>query len=1119
MKKYRSFTGDILEKIFSCKIYKIMRNTLILLLITVIQAYAIDSYSQNTRLTLNLDDVKVASVIEEIEKQSDFYFLFNAKLIDVERKVSLSAKDEKISDILSSLFSGTGINHLVYDKQIILTPSEAKNMAATVQQQRQVTGTITETISGQPMAGVTVLVKGTTVGTITDFSGKFSLNVPDPANNILVLSFVGFTAKEVPIAGRSVVDITLDEELTGLDEVVVIGYGTARRSDLVGATSSISTKDVINQPAARVDQVLQGRSPGIAIQNNSAAPNGSFTIRIRGSNSLSGSNDPLVVIDGFIGGDLSSLNPNDISNIEVLKDASSTAIYGSRGANGVILVTTKKGASNRTVVEYNGFTNFQQISKKMDQLNAAEYAETVNANRIDIGRPTVFTQEQIDGFRANGGTDWQDVVFRKSLQQSHQISVSGGTDKNTYYISGNYSNNEGIIRGSSFNQYSVRSNMESEIGAKSKVGLNLYFSRSEDHPVITGGSQDQSPTQGALIWAPTKPVYQEDGMTYTRPGGGYGPPAVNNPLAMAIEPINDNIALRGEINSFFNYNIIKGLTARVIVGARMVDQENSQYLNNKPSGGLADAVAAVRTSRFLVLQNTNQINYQTKIANIHDINITAVYEQQREDFNNAFAGANGFSSDATTYNNLGLGSKPQPPTSNQSRKDIQSIVGRANYSYMDKYLFSFTSRYDGASVFGTQKWGFFPSAALAWRVTGEEFMSQFSSINNLKLRSSYGVTGSQAISPYTSLSKLNTNGPYPINGSTASIGIGLGTLGNPDLRWEKTTQLNIGIDLGLFKGRIVFNADYYNKNTSDLLMSVPLPRISGYTNILRNIGKVQNSGFELNLGGDPLNGEIRWNTNLNFAMNKNEVKALSGPSEIALAGTGFPNMGNTIFLEIGQPMGLLRGYIQNGTWGTAEIEEATSFGSVPGAPKYVDQNGDGRITSADIVNMGTTLPKFTYGWSNSVNYKNFDLNILIQGSQGNKVYNLTRIRSERTSSDADATDRRILNRWTPDNQNTSVPSFLGSNAYEQLQSSRWLEDGSYLRFKNITLGYNLSKDLLTRVKISSARIFLSGVNLFTITEYTGYDPEASTNVGTMGGIDMAPYPSQKMYTIGVNLKF
>jgi TonB-linked SusC/RagA family outer membrane protein len=705
------------------------------------------------------------------------------------------------------------------------------------------------------------------------------------------------------------------------------------------------------------------------------------------------------------------------------------------------------------------------------------------------------------------------------LQQSHQISVSGGSNNSTYYISGDYTSNDGIIRGSSFNKYSVRSNLDVDISKKFKVGMNLFLSRSEDHPSVTGGSQDQSPTQGALIWGATKPVYLEDGITYSQPGGGYGPPAVYNPLAMAVEPIRDNIYMRGDINSFINYDIAKGLSARVIFGASLVDGQYSVYLNNKPSGGLSDEVASITADRMLILQNTNQINYQTKIAGLHNINVTAAYEQQRENINSSMAASNDYSSDAVTYNNLGLGAKIQTPSSSDSRKDIQSFVGRLNYSFKDKYLFSFTSRYDGASVFGNDKWGFFPSAALAWRVNSERFMENFSTINNLKLRTSYGITGSQAISPYTSLSKLNTNAPYPINGTTAAVGVGLGTLGNPDLRWEKTAQFNIGLDLGLFAGRLVFNVDFYDKQTSDLLMSVPLPRISGYTNILQNIGEVQNRGFEFNLGGDPLDGELKWNTSVNFALNKNKVMALSGPDEIAMGTTGFPNFGNTIFLVVGEPIGILKGYIQDGCWGTAEQAEAAGFGTIPGAPKYIDQNGDGKINSSDIVKMGSTLPVFTYGWNNTFNYRNFDLNILIQGSQGNKVYNQTRIRSERTSSDADATDRRILNRWTPENQNTSVPSFAGSNAYEQLQSSRWLEDGSYMRFKNITLGYSLPQTVLSKINLSYARIFVGGVNLITITDYTGYDPEASTAVGTLGGIDQAPYPSQKMYTVGLNIRF
>ncbi len=457
--------------------------------------------------------------------------------------------------------------------------------------------------------------------------------------------------------------------------------------------------------------------------------------------------------------------------------------------------------------------------------------------------------------------------------------------------------------------------------------------------------------------------------------------------------------------------------------------------------------AGVANRRRVLLQNTNQLNYQ-KTFGIHSLSVTAVYEQQREEYNDNFAGSKGFNTDALTYNNLGFGNSPSYPYSSRTTKTVQSVMGRVNYAFNDRYLLSFTGRYDGASVFGQDhKWGFFPSAAAAWRISNEDFFKDITQISNLKLRASYGLTGSQGVAPYTSLDQLNTSSAYPINGTSLTPGVTLGIQGNPDLRWEKTAQADLGLDVGLLNNRIEFTVDLYQKKTSDLLLNVPLPLTSGYTSVLKNVGKVENKGIELSLGGTPVRGDLTWNTSANMAINRNKVLALSGGNEITLGAPGLPNFGNTVFLTVGQPMGVLKGYIQNGTWGTAEADQATKYDAIPGSPKYVDQNNDGTIDDKDITSMGTTYPKLAYGWTNNFSYKNFDLNVFIQGVSGNQIYNLSRVYMDRTSSDADATSTRILDRWTPENQDTDVPSFAGTNKSERPQSNRWLEDGSYLRVK------------------------------------------------------------------------
>lgn len=986
-----------------------------------------------------------------------------------------------------------------------------------IQQQKTVSGKVTDS-TGSALPGVSIVVKGTTTGIITDTNGKYSLNVP-ASGKVLIFSFVGMKTQEIEIGSKTSIDVTLTDESIGLDEVVAVGYGTSKRSDLVGSTSSVKTKEVLTQPSARLDQVLQGKSPGLVIQNTSAAPNGNFTIRIRGANSLSGSNDPLVVIDGFVGGNLSDLNPNEIASLEVLKDASSTAIYGSRGANGVILVTTKKGnIGKKAVVEYNGYVNVAQLAKKIDLLPAWQYATTINEQRLEMGGRSVFTSDQIADFKASGGTDWQDEVYRKALQQSHQVSVSGGSTSNSYYVSANLVEMPGIVINSNMRRMSFRSNVETTLTKRAKGGINIFLSTTEDHPVNVG-NQDSGVASAALLFPPTLPVYIGPGL-YSQPVPGYGPVTVYNPVATALEPIMDNNSVRGEINTFLSYDIAKGLSVKTIFGTTLNDSDNRSYTNTKIRNGIGQNSASIFAGRNWLLQSTTQLNFTRKFADVHDISATLAFEYQKETSNSVGAGASIFSSDAMTYNNLGLGSTITAPSSGYSRKDILSYLGRLTYNYKDRYLLSVNGRYDGASVFGDNKWGFFPSAALAWRINNETFMQQFTAISNLKLRVSYGITGSQAVGPYSSLSRMSTNARYAIGSSFSQVGVGLNSMANPFLQWEKTGQFNVGVDLGLYRGRITLTADYYNKITYDLLMGVPQPRITGYGSLTQNIGEVQNHGVEFDLGGSPLVGKFSWQTDFNFAVNRNKVLKLAGTNETSWGGQIYPNFGNTVFLTVGQPIGQLKGYIQEGVWGTAEAAEAAKFKTIPGAPKYRDVNLDGKIDQKDITYMGNTFPKFTFGFSNTLSYKSFDLNFLFQGSYGNDKYNLTRIRIERQSSDSDVTSATILNRWSETNQNTNIPSFRGSTSYEQVQSSRWLEDGSYIRLKNVTFGYTLPSSLVSRINLSSCRIYFSGVNLLTFTKYTGYDPESATGgVDVSGGIDLSPYPSAKSYTFGINLKF
>ncbi|MDR1203017.1 MAG: TonB-dependent receptor [Tannerellaceae bacterium] len=1122
MKKLKYFqTKD--EGYLRIKISKIAQLT-ILIFFTTTMLVSASSYSQITRLTLKFSNISYGELFQEIENRTEFRFAFSNSKLDPEQIVNINVTKETLEEILYKVLPA-GIGYEIIDRYVVISKANKKT-PITDQQTRVITGKVTDNI-GESLMGVSVVVKGTILGTTTDLDGNYSLpDVPDDAT--LVFSFVGMQSQEIKVNRRSSISVTMEESSIALDEVVAVGYGTTRRSDLVSSSTTVSVTDVKSLPSTRVDDMLQGRSTGLVIQSTSSGPDPTFNIRIRGSNSISGSNEPLVVVDGFIGGDMGTINPNDIESIEILKDASATAIYGSRGANGVILIQTKKGKSQKPVVEINSFISSISVSKKLDLLNAGQYAELVNEVRDVFGQDRVFTEQEIADYYTNGGTDWQDEIFRTAMQQSYQVSVSGGSDRLSYYLSGNLIDNMGIVKGSSFNRQMIRSNVNSQITDKLKLGLNLYFANSANHP--NNMNRDSNPVNGAEGWAPTLPVYNPDG-SYTLPAATYGPKSIYNPLANAVEPIYDNLSNEFQLNASLDYTIMKGLSARFLFGARFRDNENSRYTNTKAQGGVGNASANISNSRFSIIQNTEQINYDKTFADIHQLNLTLVAEQQIEKNNTSSISSEQFLTDAVTYNNLSLGAIPGVPSSSRSQKVIQSFVGRANYSLNQKYLLSFTGRYDGASVFGeNHKWGFFPSAAFAWRMNNEEFLSSIEDLSNLKLRLSYGVTGSQALAPYSTLAQLSTTMRYSDEeGTDFQPGVGFNTLANPDLRWEKTKQFNIGFDLGLYKQRVQFTADYYTKNTVDLLYQVPVPRASGYLNRIENIGEVKNYGFEFTLGGDPFVGKFKWNTVLSLSFNRNEVVSLaSGETEVGFDRVAFmdllPGFGNTVFLIVGKPIGTIKGYVQDGTWGTDEAEKAASYGVIPGAPKYVDQNNDGAITIDDMAILGDPLPKFSYGWNNTLSYKNFTLSIIMQGVQGNNIYNIARVRAESQVNNIgqDVTDARILNRWTPENQNTSVPSTAGS-LYEKLQSSRWMEDGSYLKVKNVTVGYYLPKPLLNLVKISSVRVYVSAQNLLTLTKFTGWDPEGRSQNGLtsdlFGGVAIATYPAQRGYTLGVNIVF
>ena len=792
--------------------------------------------------------------------------------------------------------------------------------------QQTLKGTIRSKADKQPLPGVSVAIKGTLTGGITDLDGNFSIHVK--SGDILVASFIGYKTQEIPVGSRTKMDILLEEDVALLDEVVVVGYGIQKKSDITGSVSSVKSENIRNAAFTRTDEALQGQIAGVQVVNNDASPNSSISIRIRGVNSINAASDPLVIIDGMQGGSMSNVHPNDIESIEILKDASATAIYGSRGAGGVILITTKKGGSQKPVITYNVFGALQQVRKKLDIMNASEYAQYINTNRVVRKLPAVF--DDVSVFQ-NNSTDWQDEIFRTGMTQNHHLSISGKSGIISYNIAGDYLGTKGIVINSKFQKMSLRSNLSIDLNKRIKLNLNTFFSSSKDNPTVQNARDAYgSPIYAALNFAPTRPVYESDG-TYSQPGGGYGSNTEYNPVALANEQTNVYRQKMNIINPEIVVQLFKDLKFQSSVSWQMTDGESDWYYTEKViNGGEATRTASISNDKWIQFQNTNMLTYDHTFAGKHHLIATAVLEQQLSKSTSSYASSKGFFTNEKLYNNLGLGNETIQPGSYRADQTLLSYMGRISYTYSDRYSATLTMRADGSSVFAkNNKWGYFPSAGLAWNISNEKFLKNVSVIDNLKLRLSYGVVGNQAISPYQSLDLLVTGSKaaYAFDGEKLHQGVSLSTLaGNPNLKWETTKQWNAGIDLSLFKGRLNLTADAYRKITSDLLFEKQLKMASGQATQLVNAGKIRNQGIELVVGGTPVRTKsFEWTTNLTYAANRSEVLALNeGVDEMILGGAGMPGFSDAVRLEVGQPIGLVKGFRYDGVWKNVSVSAILS---------------------------------------------------------------------------------------------------------------------------------------------------------------------------------------------------
>jgi TonB-linked SusC/RagA family outer membrane protein len=976
--------------------------------------------------------------------------------------------------------------------------------------------------SGTPLVGVTVTVVGTRLGSVTRPDGRYSIAGVPPGTHQLRAQRLGYALREQQItvgAGESAsADFQMAAVAVSLDEFVVVGYGSQRKRDLTGSVGSVSAAEIATVPVARVDQALAGRIAGVQIQTTNAQPGATMRVRVRGGNSLRGNNEPLIVVDGVIGADINQINPNDIESVDVLKDASATAIYGARAANGVILITTKRGEGGMRF-SYSGYTGAQEATKQIDVLSGDEFARLYMRNP---GRDQSIT---LDTLGSVASTSWQDVVYRTAPLSNHQISVNGALGGTSLLVSAALLNQGGIVRGSDFGRGSLRINIDQDLGERARLGTRLQYSRSVGNEVRVNdgyGSAGGPITMMALRFAPTIPVRDST--------GGFSGPLIpsqtmDNPLAIAS--LRDDKSTTNYLigNLFGEYDLLPGLTLRSSVGYTTRSLLNQRYTSRLLRAALNRGQANVDNSHRTTWLGENTVTWQGNLGESHELAILGGFTAQQTRNATSNQQGEGFTSDQLGYRRLNL-AELITGSSSASRERLLSYLGRVNYTLAGRYLLTAAVRVDGSSKFAANnKWGTFPSAAVAWRVSDEPFF-RVPKVSDLKLRLSYGQTGSEAIAAYQSLASWSVGSPYVIGVTRFNNGANLSRLANPNLRWETTTQYDAGLDLSLFDNRVSFTADMYDKRTSDLLYDKQVSYVTGFEDYPTNIGKVRNRGLELSLDTHHSLGPLTLQLGGNFSRNRSKVLDLGGDREFFLDGVNgsLPRYRPAAIIRVGEPLGNYYGWIWDGIFQTqAEVDASGQAGARVGGMKLRDIDGpdgvpDGRIDSFDRTILGNAQPDYLFAQTGVITYKSLSVSYILRGVQGFEVANLNR---EGMSTPGASTNqlREVLNYWTPQNP-TNTMTALGVGPLDQM-TSRWVEDGSFVRLQNLTLAWDVPSRLTTRMGIGQLRLYFSGQNLFTSTDYSWYDPEVSSR-GTSDldlGWDDSSYPGTKTYTLGWNVVF
>ncbi len=1110
------------------KIWKVMRLTTFFILLACLTASA-KTFSQ--KISISENDMRLEKAFKEIKKQSGYAFFYDESWMKQSKKISLHVEKIALEEVLQLCFLDQPFTYSIIGSTVVV---KQKNMAVTLHPTMDsvtsfihpnfiVTGKVFDE-EGQPLVGATIKQKGSQNIVKTNQDGIYTISLPNNKSAI-IFSYVGYLDQEIAVNNKSQINVNMKVTISNLNDIVIVGYGSVKRKDLTGSVASVKAQDIEKNVDLSLNQAIQGRLSGVQVISTDGAPGASSSLSIRGGSSISASNEPLYVIDGFpqFGGSNLNINPGDIASIEVLKDASATAIYGSRGANGVVIITTKKGEAGKFSLNYDTYIGNQQIVKKLDVLNSLQYAETQHfLLSSPAGSGTDLLYANWPTYKDSASINWQDQVYQNAITQNHNLSFSVGSKDIKLSGSLSYTGQDGIAGGTNYYRITGRINAIANINKFTTSSTTIYLSNSNNKgPSLNG---ETGIAYAILQGRPLVPNNDLDNLLEQSLIGDQGTNNVNNPVK-ELTLANLNYAdFNTNFNTYLQFEILKGLSLKLSLGAKYQQNSNNQfYPSTTAPGRNLNGVAKISTNNITDWLNENTITYNKSFNKDHVLNLLAGFSMQNNVTNSTTEGATNFSIQSLGYNNLGLGAGYVPPTSNYINQGLASILGRVNYTLFNKYLFTASIRSDGSSKFQEQKWSTFPSAAFAWKISDEAFMKKVDFISSMKLRTSWGMTGNQSIAPYSTYTKFQSYNP--IVNEQLAVGVSPLQLGNKSLKWETTVQTNLGLDIGFLKDRLSLTADVYYKKSKDLLLNAPISLYSGYTSVFRNVGDIEVKGLEISLNSVNLNGKLKWNSNFNIGFNRSKVLSLNDNQTFFTTGILGRRVVGQYLVKVGQPLGQIYGYQYVGQFKTQEelINSAQISGaSTIGSRKYADISGnngvpDGKIDQNDLTSLGNGNPLFFGGLNNEFRYKAFELSFLFTYSYGNYILNslksvLTRPQSFRSGLTS------IMDSWTPENINAPVAKWGTTNTEYDINSSYQVEDGSYIKLRNITLAYTFPESVNKKVTIKNLRIYMSATNVWTLTNYSGYDPEVSYfNSIITPGADMGAYPRSKVFTFGINL--